>query len=997
MNESELAIAKAQFRHLVITNFSEFVQHFWSVNDPGSPLVWSWPLQVMCDHIQAWDEGHLKNNLAVMVPPGSAKSTLLSIMYPAWVWASKPTESFLYVSGSKQVVERDSGKCMALIQSEEYRDLIQPAWELDKNQMAKELFKNTMKGFRIAIPAGARIIGLRVSKIICVSGGTILETNRGQMRMDEVVRLKDPEILVQGIDEKTGEIEFHKVSEWQSNGVRRVVTIKSDTMKPLIASTNHPVYVIGKGWTKACEITSGMEIVSNGLHMRTMREDFLQMPGSCGTNKTSILQPAVRGEVADWRSKSNVEGCENKLQMQGMQCGIPDMEKQRDGMLQQEVCWEHSMGQNRTDTKDRSSMPNLSKVGHIIGNQPEAILQQEMRECGTLAKDVGGKQFQLPGGCCDRTLSGRYGDTNYSFYGEGAGWEFMRDLPIFGQNSCSPFERKEEGQSYGEYGLPVSKMPQSGSQEECSRSGWNQQRGLYRHVVENVEHEGEESVFNLKIAGESRNYFADGILTHNCDDPNDAAAGKADMEAVSNWWFTAACNRVTSLITGKRCVIQQRLSEIDLIGCIMEREAKEWEQLILRMEHEPDDVPARTNLRAPEHPGGWTDPRKAYGELLFPERAPRHVIEAEKVRMGSFAYASQNQQKPMARGGNLFKADWFRHFEISNGEICCDGKRFKMSDCTIFGCADTAFSIKRSADFSVIATCLVTPERHLAILDVYRKRMEAPDVKKELETHHARGIWKYFCIEEKASGIEILQDFVRRGMVVKGLKAEVDKVERSRTAQIFAEQGRIWLPKDAIWLSAWMDEITRFPKGKHDDQCLIGDTEIQMGDGTKKKIDSIIAGEFVMTRQGPRKVLWSGVTCQEADVMQCGPLVCTASHPIWDENSKSFKSANDYDVGCDFLWYVNTSEKNSWPHSKRQDFVAQTAGKEVGKSIPPVTKKCRVFNLKVEGEPEFFANGVLVHNCDGSLSYPAIEVASCSVFNSENSLPAGGWGMKRIF
>lgn len=505
MTEAQLAQLKSHKRKLVIRKFSAFVRHFWRINDPGAPLVWSWPLQVMCDHIQAWEEGALKkNNLAVMVPPGSAKSTLLSVMYPAWVWASRPSTTFLYVSGSEKVALRDSMKCMDLMQSEEYQDLIQPTWEFDKSQMAKELFKNSMKGFRQALSAGARITGTR----------------------------------------------------------------------------------------------------------------------------------------------------------------------------------------------------------------------------------------------CDRIL---------------------------------------------------------------------------------------------------------------VDDAVDAAAGKADMLAVANWWFTAAGNRLSSLTRGKRCVIQQRLDELDLIGSIMEREPEEWEQLILRMEHEIDDVPPPTSLRTPEHPGGWTDPRTNEGELLFPERFPRHVVQAEKVRMGSFAYASQNQQKPMAQGGNLFKADWFRHFEISNGEICCDGKRFKMSECTIFGCADTAFSEKRSADYTAIATCLVTPERHLAILDVIRRRMQAPDVKKELEILYGRGIIKYLCIEDKASGIEILQDFVRRGMIVKGLKADTDKVTRSQTAQVLAEQGRVWLPKDAIWLSAWMDEITRFPKGKFKDQV------------------------------------------------------------------------------------------------------------------------------------------------DGSLSYPAIEVASCSVFNSENSLPAGGWGMKRIF
>ncbi len=33
-------------------------------------------------------------------------------------------------------------------------------------------------------------------------------------------------------------------------------------------------------------------------------------------------------------------------------------------------------------------------------------------------------------------------------------------------------------------------------------------------------------------------------------------------------------------------------------------------------------------------------------------------------------------------------------------------------------------------------------------------------------------------------------------------------------------------------------------------------------------------------------------------------------------------------------------------------------------SVTAVTTKVPVYNLAVDGEPEFYANGVLVHNCD---------------------------------
>jgi hypothetical protein len=50
-----------------------------------------------------------------------------------------------------------------------------------------------------------------------------------------------------------------------------------------------------------------------------------------------------------------------------------------------------------------------------------------------------------------------------------------------------------------------------------------------------------------------------------------------------------------------------------------------------------------------------------------------------------------------------------------------------------------------------------------------------------------------------------------------------------------------------------------------------------------------------------------------------------------------------------------------------------------------VVKRCDagradVYNLTVEGEPEFFANGVLVHNCD-ALRYLLVNLGTAPMFH----------------
>jgi hypothetical protein len=50
---------------------------------------------------------------------------------------------------------------------------------------------------------------------------------------------------------------------------------------------------------------------------------------------------------------------------------------------------------------------------------------------------------------------------------------------------------------------------------------------------------------------------------------------------------------------------------------------------------------------------------KQEGDLLWPDREGRAELTAAKHRLGSFGYASQYLQNPIARGGNLFKEKWF--------------------------------------------------------------------------------------------------------------------------------------------------------------------------------------------------------------------------------------------------------------------------------------------------------------------------------------------------
>lgn len=160
--------------YLARMSLAEFTKQAWPIIEPSTPLVWNWHLDTMCDHLQALVEGRLgKRNLIINVPPGSMKSTIVSVCLPAWAWIQRPRPGCdlgpgfrgIFASGNEGVAIRDSIKCRDILDSDWYRSLFRPAWAFAKDQNAKGHYKNTAAGFRKATSAGARITGDRAHLI----------------------------------------------------------------------------------------------------------------------------------------------------------------------------------------------------------------------------------------------------------------------------------------------------------------------------------------------------------------------------------------------------------------------------------------------------------------------------------------------------------------------------------------------------------------------------------------------------------------------------------------------------------------------------------------------------------------------------------------------------------------------------------------------------------------------------------------------------------------
>ncbi len=143
-------------------SFAAFVMRAWSEIDP-EPLVWGRHMQAICDHLQAVSEG-LIQNLIINIPPGHAKSMLVSVLWPAWVWIRRPEWKAIFASHGLSLVSRDMVKRRDLMRGEWYtrwfrNPLTSPfdikGWEFSDDQDTKTYYKNTALGEFTGLSVGA--------------------------------------------------------------------------------------------------------------------------------------------------------------------------------------------------------------------------------------------------------------------------------------------------------------------------------------------------------------------------------------------------------------------------------------------------------------------------------------------------------------------------------------------------------------------------------------------------------------------------------------------------------------------------------------------------------------------------------------------------------------------------------------------------------------------------------------------------------------------------
>ncbi len=316
---------------------------------------------------------------------------------------------------------------------------------------------------------------------------------------------------------------------------------------------------------------------------------------------------------------------------------------------------------------------------------------------------------------------------------------------------------------------------------------------------------------SLGIGGDATGRGADLLVI---DDPvKNSEEARSPVMRQKTWEFWQETLRTRLEPGATAVVVQTRWHEDDLAGRLIAEDRERvkrgedavWTLIDFPAIAEGDDVLGRSE-----------------SDVLWPERFDVKALKSLRADLGSYAWAALYQQRPTPEGGGMFRKVDFRYWYIAS-----DGSYVLVHDdreeiiqptiCWRGQVTDTAMEIKTINDRTVCLTFAVTPKRQMLLLHAEIQRIEVPDQLPMIRTQ--KKLWKprWSGVEVKGSGVGIVQEARREGLILRPIKAVKDKATRASPASALYEQHAIFHPRYAPWLEEFEKELMGFPNATFDD------------------------------------------------------------------------------------------------------------------------------------------------------------------------------------
>lgn len=248
------------------------------------------------------------------------------------------------------------------------------------------------------------------------------------------------------------------------------------------------------------------------------------------------------------------------------------------------------------------------------------------------------------------------------------------------------------------------------------------------------------------------------------------------------------------------CLTNTRWHMDDMAGRLIERatsgEGEEW--VIL-------NLPALMLDIDKKHP---EDPR-SYGEALWPEEYPESFSRNVELQ-NKFVFAALYQQAPVPQGAGLF--------DVSKIKVI-DALPSDMQTIRFYDLAATA---KKHSDYTAGVKLGIDKQENIYICHVYRVQ-KTPAALEDDIIANARldGHGTRIRFEAEKQGLVQLDFLLRkpelRGFIVDGKAPDGDKYTRAQAPASRVNTEKVFMLRGE-WNRAFLDELSIFPMGAHDDQ-----------------------------------------------------------------------------------------------------------------------------------------------------------------------------------
>jgi predicted phage terminase large subunit-like protein len=307
--------------------------------------------------------------------------------------------------------------------------------------------------------------------------------------------------------------------------------------------------------------------------------------------------------------------------------------------------------------------------------------------------------------------------------------------------------------------------------------------------------------FSTSVNGVLTGRGADIIII---DDPlkADDALSDSRRRSVNEWFANTLLSRLNNRETGAIIIVMQRLHADDLVAQVQEKE--HWDVLsFLAIAEQYESYSFQT-------PYGWRRVQRRTGDILQPTLLSADSLKVQRRAMTDYNFVAQYQQNPQPPSGIIVKREWLRYYRPQEKP-----QRFDQ----VLQSWDTANKDTELANFSVCTTWGIK-DRSLYLLDVLRRKMDFPDLKRAIVDLARRYNATVVLIEDQASGTSLLQELRVDNFSIAqpAPKRDGDKIVRLRAQTAKIEGGSVLFPNDAPWLDTYLRELLGFPNAPNDDQ-----------------------------------------------------------------------------------------------------------------------------------------------------------------------------------